>query len=158
MLDQTQLDIALAFALESRAAARSQAFALKAAQENRGPEARLFRALSASQSVAARRWLMLLRGKIGDTGQNLQEAFQEEMPWKLECYAQWQARTAGGPAKAFEQAGEIARRQEELYHGHSPSEETPYQVCAVCGCPALGPVTERCPVCGALPEKFQAVD
>jgi len=158
MLDQIQLDIALAFALESRAAARSQAFALKAEQENRVPEARLFRALSASQSVAARRWLMLLRGKIGDTGQNLKEAFQEETSWKLQSYAEFQSRALDGPAKAFEQAREIARRQEELCHGYSLSEDAPYQVCSVCGCPALGPVKKRCPVCGALPEKFQAVD
>lgn len=158
MLEQIQLDLALAFALESRASARNQAFALKAEQEGRAPEARLLRAAAQGQSVAARRLLMLLRGKISSTNENLAQAFEQELPERLQAYADYRER-AGGPAKsAFKQALEIGRRQEELYQRLNKGQADSYKVCTICGCLVLEDHTEPCPVCGAVPEKFEAID
>ena len=158
MLDQAQLDLALAFTLESRASARNQAFALKAEQEGRAQEARLLRAAARGQSVAARRLLMLLRGKISSTDENLAEAFEQELPERLQVYADYRARAAGPAKGAFSQALEIGRRQQELFQRLKNNQPDSYQVCTICGCLVLGDHAESCPVCGAVPEKFEAID
>ncbi len=158
MPDQTQLDLALAFAAESRAAARNQAFALKARQEGHAQEARLFQAVAQGQSVVARRLLMLLRGKIGATTDNLAEAFGQELPARLRSYQEYQDRAQGAPASAFGQAREVARHQEELYRRWREGAAETYQVCTICGCVLAGEPPQSCPVCGAIKEKFQAVE
>ncbi len=158
MLDQTQLDLALAFALESRASARNQAFALKATQEGRAQEAKFLRAAAKGQSVAARRLLMLLRGKIGATDENMVEAFEQELPERLQTYADYLGRASGPSAGAFKQALEIGRRQEELYQKLKKDELDSCQVCTICGCLVPGDHSDRCPVCGAIPDKFEPVE
>lgn len=157
MFDQTQLDLALSFALESRAAARNQAFALKAEQVGRAQDALFFRAASQAQTVAARRLMLILRGKIGGTEDNLAEAFQQDLPQRLNDYAEYIDRASGPAASAFKQALDIGQRQEELYQRLKQGQEDAYQVCTICGCLVDGEHTERCPVCGALPAKFDPV-
>jgi rubrerythrin len=158
MLDQTQLDLAMAYAMESRAAARNQAFALKADQENRAQEAIFFRAAARAQSVVAKRLLMLLRGKISATEENIVEAFEQELPERLQDYNQYQERGAGPAVSAFKQALEIGRRQQEFYQRLKRGEAQSYRVCAICGCLLPGDHEENCPVCGAVPEKIEVVD
>ncbi|MFH2128306.1 MAG: rubredoxin-like domain-containing protein [Pseudomonadota bacterium] len=158
MLEKTQLDLALAFALETRAAARNQAFALRAAQDGRAQEAAFFRAAAQAQSVAARRLLLILRGKIGGTALNLAEAFERELPERLAGYEDDITRATGSAAGAFKQALEIGRRQGKLYQRLMEGEADSYQVCSICGCLVAGDPPERCPVCGAIREKFDPVN
>lgn len=158
MLEPSQLDLALAFALESRAAARSQAYALKAVQEGRSQEAKFFRAGAQAQSVAARRLLLILRGKIGNTEQNLAEGFAEELPQRLKSYEEYISRAEGPAVSAFKQALETGRRQAELHARLREGRADDYQVCTICGCLVAGEPPQRCPVCGALREKFQPVE
>lgn len=158
MSDQTQLDLALSFALESRAAARNQAFALKAEQEGRSQDALFFRAAAQAQSVAARRLMLILRGKISGTEENLADAFGQDLPQRIKNYQEYMARTDGPAASAFKQALEIGRHQEALYQRLKQGQTDAYKVCTICGCLVTGEHTERCPVCGALPEKFESVD
>ncbi len=158
MLEQTQLDLALAFALESRAAARNQAFALKAEQDGRAQEAAFFRAAAQAQTVAARRLMLILRGKIGGTALNLAEAFEQELPERLAGYEDYMTRASGPAASAFKQALEIGRRQGELHQRLMEGEADSYQVCSICGCLVAGDPPERCSVCGAIREKFNPVN
>ena len=87
MSEKTERNLALALAAESQASARDTAFAQKADHEANPLLARLFRALAESESVQARRYLLLLRGKIGGSRENLesaltrnQRAYEEEYP------------------------------------------------------------------------------
>ena len=157
MFDQAQFDLALSFALESRAAARNQAFALKAEQEGRAQDALFFRAAAQAQSVAARRLMLLLRGKIGGTDENLVDAFERELPQRIKNYEEYIGRSEGPAASAFKQALDISQRQDELYQRLKQGQADAYKVCTICGCLVTGEYKERCPVCGALPEKFEPV-
>jgi rubrerythrin len=157
MSDQTKLDLALSFALESRAAARNQAFALKAEQEGRVQDALIFRAAAQAQSVAARRLMLILRGKIGGTDENLDDAFERDLPQRLKNYAEYFERSDGPAASVFKQALEVGQRQEELYQRLKQGQADGYKVCTICGCLVTKEHAERCPVCGALPEKFEPV-
>jgi rubrerythrin len=62
---KTETNLAYAFAAESKASVRNAAFAQKAEIEGYTQIARLFRAVSEAESVHARRYLMLMRGRIG---------------------------------------------------------------------------------------------
>ena len=67
MSELTEKNLAYAFAAESKAAVRNEAFARKAEAEGYNQIARLFRAISEAESVHARRYLQFMRGKIGST-------------------------------------------------------------------------------------------
>ena len=79
MSDKTEKDLAYAFAAESKASVRNATFARKAEMDGYSQIARLFRAVSDAESVHARRYLILMRGKIGSTEENLETAFQNEI-------------------------------------------------------------------------------
>jgi rubrerythrin len=157
MLDQTLSDLAMAFALESRAAARYETSALKANQEGRAQEALFFRAAAKGQSVAAKRLLMLLRGKIGSTDANLAQAFEEELPQRMRTYADFQDRAEGPALNALKQVLDVGCRQEEFHQRLKKGETGSYKVCTICGCLLPEGHLENCPVCGAIPEKIEAV-
>jgi rubrerythrin len=86
MAGKTEKNLAYAFAAESKAAARNAAFAQRAAQEGYTQIARLFQAVSEAESVHARRYLNLMRGKIGSTEENLETAFQNEIRANVDEY------------------------------------------------------------------------
>ncbi len=72
MSDETEKKLAFAFAAESKASARNATFAKKADMEGYQQIARLFRAVSESEFVHARRYLLFVRGKIGSLIRPLQ--------------------------------------------------------------------------------------
>jgi len=86
MPEKTEKNLAYAFAAESKAAIRNAAFSKKADVEGYSQIARLFRAVSEAESVHARRFLLLMRGKIGSTEENLETAFQNEIKANAEEY------------------------------------------------------------------------
>ena len=166
MGDRTQKNVAYAFAAESKASVRNDAFARKADAEGYSGIARLFRAVSDAESVHARRYLMLLRGKIGGTEENLRAAFESEIKANVDEYPNLikEATDEGEEAalKAFSHARDVEDRHAELYkkamNNMLAERETIYYVCQVCGYVAEDEAPQNCPVCGAVKAKFKKIE
>jgi rubrerythrin len=150
--------LAEAFVRQSLAAAKNRVRAQKAALEKH-PGAALFLALALAQEVQAKKALLLMRGRIGATAENLAEALQESremameaLPWTVLAQAEGD-RAAGAllvqMARAL--ASHLALREPDA------SESAAYHVCGICGYIHTGGNPGRCPVCQALPEKFTSV-
>ena len=166
MSDQTEKNLSYAFAAESKAAARNAVFAKKAEVEGYDQVARLFRAVSEAESVHSRRFLMLMRGKIGSTEENLTTAFENEIKANAEEYPALirVAAEEGNEAAltAFSHARDVESRHAELYkkaiNDMIAEQETNYHVCQVCGYIAEDEAPERCPVCNAIKKKFKSIN
>jgi rubrerythrin len=166
MATKTENNLAYAFAAESKATARNSAFAAKADQEEYTQIARLFRAIAEAESVHARRYLLLMRGKIGSTEENLEAAFQNEIRANVDEYPKLiQDATAehnSAAEKAFSQARDVESRHAELYkqamNDMLSERDTLYHVCQVCGYVAQEEPPENCPICGAVRGKFKRVE
>ena len=165
MSKKTEKNLAYAFGAESKAAARNAVFAKKAEMEGYTQAARLFRAVSDAESVHSRRFLMLMRGKIGSTEENLATAFESEIKANAEEYPKLikdaSDESQEAALKAFSHARDVESRHAELYkmaiNDMIAERETEYHVCQVCGYIAEDEAPERCPVCGAIKEKFKSV-
>ncbi len=156
-MNDNEVILAVAFSRESRNAARNAMAALKADKDGHSQAARLLRAISAGQEVHAKKLLMLLRGKLGSTEENIEVSVQ-----KLEdAIADYPAmldglRENGDPAgesmlaqclkTAMGHKGRLARLNGE--------KDVFYQVCGICGFIAEEAAPERCPVCGAVRNQF----
>lgn len=166
MFDKTEKNLSYAFAAESKAAARNAVFAKKAEVEGYTQIARLFRAVADAESVHSRRFLMLMRGKIGTTEENLVAAFENEIKANAEEYPALirVAAEEGNDAAmtAFSHARDVESRHAELYkkaiNDMIAEQETGYFVCQVCGYIAEDVAPERCPVCNAVKQKFKSVN
>jgi len=147
--------LADAFVRQSIAAAKNRVRAQKAAQDKDTAQS-IFLALAMGQEVQAKKALLLLRGRIGSTCENLAEALQESremavetLPWTVLAQAEGD-RAAGAllvqmaRAQASHLAAYVERAQGEAV----------YHVCPICGYIHAGAAPGRCPVCNALPEKF----
>jgi rubrerythrin len=165
MPEKTEKNLAYAFAAESKASARNAAFARKAALDEYPQIARLFRAVSDAESVHAHRYLMLMRGKIGSTEENLETAFQNEIKANVEEYPKLikdaSAEGHKGALKAFSQARDVESFHAQLYkkaiNDMVAERETDYYVCQVCGYVNEDKAPDKCPICGAVKEKFKKV-
>jgi rubrerythrin len=165
MPEKTEKNLAYAFAAESKASVRNDAFAKKAEMEGYPQIARLFQAISDAESVHARRYLVLLRGKIGSTEENLETAFQNEIKANVEEYPKLikDASDEGEEAalEAFSQSRDVENRHAELYkkamNDMLSDRETTYYVCQVCGYVSEDEAPEKCPVCSAVKEKFKRI-
>jgi rubrerythrin len=166
MNTKTQKSLAYAFAAESKASIRNDAFARKAEAEGFAGIARLFRAVSEAESVHARRYLLLMRGKVGSTEENLQTAFQSEIKANVEEYPNLIKEAAEereeAALKAFSHARDVEDRHAELYkkamNDMLAERETVYYVCQVCGYVAEDEAPQNCPVCGAVKGKFKKIE
>jgi len=166
MSEKTEKNLAYAFSAESKATTRNAAFALKAEEESFPQIARLFRAVSEAESVHARRFLNLMRGKIGSTEENLEAAFNSEIKANAEEYPRLisEAVEEGMEAveRAFSHARDVESRHAELYkeamNAMIGDRKIEYYVCQVCGYISEGSAPENCPVCSAVKEKFRKVD
>ncbi|MFH1350169.1 MAG: rubrerythrin family protein [Pseudomonadota bacterium] len=165
MSTKTEKNLAYAFAAESKAAARNSAFALKAGHEGYPQLARLFRAVADAESVHSRRYLSLMRGKIGSTEENLETAFQNEIKANADEYPKLikEAIEEGMNSieKAFSQSRDVESRHAQLYKNAMNNllsdYETDYYVCQVCGYVSEDKAPEKCPVCGAVQGKFKPI-
>jgi rubrerythrin len=165
MTAKTEKNLAYAFAAESKASARNEAFSLKAAMEGYAQIARLFRAVSNAESVHARRYLLLMRGKIGSTAENLETAFQKEIQANVEEYPKLikdaAAEDQKAALKAFSQSRDVESFHAQLYkraiNDMVADRETDYYVCQVCGYINEDDAPDKCPVCGTVKEKFKQV-
>jgi len=166
MPENTENNLAYAFAAESKAAVRNDAFAKKAESDGYPQIARLFKAISDAESVHARRYLRLMRGKIGSTEENIETAFQNEIKANVEEYPKLikDASDEGKDSvlKAFSQSRDVENRHAELYkkamNDMLADRHAVYYVCQVCGYVSEDEAPENCPVCGAVKAKFKLVD
>jgi len=165
MPSKTEKNLADAFAAESKAAARNAAFGQKAELEGYSQIARLFRAVSDAESVHACRYLMLMRGKIGSTEENLETAFQNEIKANVEEYPRLIKEAAAedhkAALKAFSRSRDVESRHAELYKkaltDMVSDHQTEYWVCQVCGYIGEDEAPDKCPICGAVSAKFKHV-
>jgi rubrerythrin len=165
MPEKTEKNLAYAFAAESKASVRNETFARKADADGYSQIGRLFRAVSEAESVHARRYLLLMRGKIGSTEENLETAFRNEIKANVEEYPKLikDASDEGkeGVMKAFSQSRDVEDRHAELYkkamNDMLSDRETEYYVCQVCGYVSEDAPPDKCPVCGAVKGKFKRV-
>ena len=165
MSKKTDKNLAYAFGAESKAAVRNAVFAKKAEAEGYIQAARLFRAVADAESVHSRRFLILMRGKIGSTEENLATAFENEIKANAEEYPKLIKEAADegqdSALKAFSYARDVESRHAELYkkaiNDMIADRETVYYVCQVCGYIAEDEAPERCPVCEAIKERFKAM-
>jgi len=166
MSDKTEKNLAYAFAAESKAAVRNEAFAMKADKDGFKQISRLFRAVSDAENVHARRYLLLMRGRVGSTEENLETAFNNEIKANVEEYPKLiqdaTAENADGALKAFSQARDVEARHAALYKKAMTDmlaeRETTYYVCQVCGYINEDHAPDNCPVCGAVKARFKKVD
>jgi rubrerythrin len=165
MGEKTRQHLYDAYTGESKAAVRLKAFARKAEEEDYPAIAKLFRAVSESESIHAYNNLRLLR-EIKDTETNLEEALASEQKIAQVSYDSFiaDAEAEGDKAAAtmFAYARDVEERHIKLYEGalqHLVAEKIPnYYVCGVCGYVADDVVPEKCPICGAPEDKFFEVE
>ncbi len=165
MGEKTKKNLYDAYTGESKAAVRLKAFALKAEEEEYPGVAKLFRAVSESESIHAFNNLRLLR-EIKDTESNLEEALASEQKVAQVSYdsfiADAEAEGEKAAAAMFAFARDVEERHAKLYEGalqHMVAERVPrYFVCSVCGYIADDVIPEKCPICGAPEDKFFEVE
>jgi rubrerythrin len=164
MSDKIMKNIALAFAEESRVSAQMSPFILKAEQEGFTKLARLFKAVENAKSIHVRRFLLLMRGKIKNTEENLKAALQNEVAATNDLYPKMveDAKEASKVVKkAFAQsmktAGEYADLYQEAMKDMLTESDTLYYVCQICGHIHENVIPDKCPVCRAVPGRFKKV-
>lgn len=166
-MSKTTENLKAAFAGESQANRKYLAFAKKAEQDGLPQIAKLFRAAAHAETVHAHNHLKALEG-IKSTAENLQEAIGGENYEVVSMYppmlAEAEAESDKRAARSFRWALEVEKIHEGLYREAAESlaagkdlPEGEYYVCPFCGYTHKGPMTEKCPVCGAAPEKFEKV-
>jgi len=162
MTEKTEKNLSTALADASRWATRNQTFAQKADHEGQATTARLFRALAEADAVQARRYLALLRGKIGTTEDNLEEAWRHSASAAKEDLQRTEEaleENHSAAVSAFSQSRQAKDCHTALIRGLkedlSSNTDLDYYVCQICGYISKSRVPDRCPVCGAIPGKFK---
>ena len=162
----TNDNLKAAFAGESQASQKYQAFAKKAAQEGLPNIARLFRTTAEAEKIHAEGHLKALEG-IGSTTDNLQAAISGETYEFTDMYppmlaqADAEAHKASRMFKYAVQAEEVHARiyalaLEAAQQGKDLAQAEIY-LCPVCGYIELGRPTADCPICGTKANKFTMV-
>lgn len=164
MRKMTEDNLKNAFAGESQAHMRYLIFARRAEKEGFTNIARLFRAVAFAEQIHASNHLNTL-GLVRSTIENLQLAVDGERYEVDEMYPAYDAvaklQDERGAVRSFNWALQSERMHIELYQkakqaaerGEDIKIEALY-VCEVCGYTVEGEVPDRCPVCGAVKEKF----
>jgi rubrerythrin len=152
-----------AYAGEAKAALRLKVYADRADDEKLPQIAKLFRVISFSEEIHAKRALKALR-EVRKTEENLADSILSEQGVAAVAYDRFvkEAEAEGNQAAVlhFSQSRDVEETHVKLYKEamtHLLEErETSYYVCLVCGYIADGALPEACPVCGAGREKFKA--
>jgi Rubrerythrin len=163
-MSSTQENLMAAFAGESQANRKYLAYAKQAEKEGFHQVAKLFRAAAEAETIHAHSHLRLA-GKIGNTLDNLRDAISGEQHEFTAMYpemiAQAQAEDKKSIANILANVSKVEAVHADLYekalNAEGKIEETDYYLCAVCGYTHEGPHEGNCPVCGAKPSVFYAV-
>jgi rubrerythrin len=165
MAENLDADLARAFAYMSKSSVLTRLCAAKLKQEGRTAHSKLLRAIARAEEIHARRTLMYIRGRIGDTAQYLNKMLECKYRDTTQKYPQIseQLNETGKKkaAEAFGQFGEVAKVHlkflKEVF-GHGAYDSTNYYVCMICGNIAIYKPYLKCSVCNAVPEKFKLED
>ena len=164
----TMDNLAEAFAGESQANMKYQAYAEKAEKDGYAQVARLFRAAAAAEKVHAHNHLRSMGG-VTDSAGNLEDAVEGEGYEFRKMYPPFleEAEKEGNEkaARSFRYAlaveeihhGLYSRALESIRGGEDLPEKKVY-VCSVCGNTVEEEPPEKCPVCGVPKEKFFLVE
>jgi rubrerythrin len=156
-----------AFAGESQANRKYQAFAEKAESDGYLNIARLFKAASEAEAIHAKK-LMKALGMIGSTKGNLEKAVAGETHEFTEMYPafvreaesekQSDALLAFNYALKAEEvhAGLYKEALKSLNAGQDMSNRTVW-LCPVCGNIFLGQAPEKCPICNVFKKMFREI-
>jgi len=166
-MTKTKENLQTAFSGESQANRKYLAFARKADIDGFPQIARLFRAAAQAETVHAQNHFKAMDG-VQDTAANLQEAIGGENYEVVSMYppmvSEAEAEGDKRALRSFDWALQVEKVHEALYRKAADTfsqgkdlPETEFYVCPVCGYTHEGKMTEKCPVCGALPEKFDIV-
>lgn len=148
------------FARLSRSSMRSRLYAMRARKDNRPELERFFQALADSQSMQAQRFLVQIRGTVGETGENEKTSFDIDLPAAIKEYKSLlqEAEQLGSKAltTGFSHGMEVDRLILEL-HGTLADrpQDTEYYVCDFCGYIAVDEPPDNCPVCTAPKNRFK---
>ncbi len=157
-----------AFAGESQANRKYLAFAKKAEADGYPQVAKLFRAAAVAETVHAHAHLRVLGG-IKATDENLQAAIAGEGHEFKEMYPAFVTEAEKEGNKPAISSFKNALAVEEIHHGlysealdavksGSDLPAGSIAVCSVCGNTVKGGAPDKCPVCGALKDKFAHVE
>jgi rubrerythrin len=163
MSKQTIENLKAAFAGEAEANRKYTYFAEKAEKEGFDQVAKLFRAAAHAEAIHARNHLNALAA-IQGTAENLQSAIAGESYEVVSMYPGFidEAKLAEEKkaTRSFKWAMEVEKVHEALFRQaltslEQPGTEVDYYVCPFCGYTHAGPMSDKCPVCGAPAEKFE---
>ena len=166
MKEKTRKNLYDAFVGEAKAYFRLLAYAEKADEEKVPQIALLFRAIAEAERVHATRHLNLARDLVvSDTDTNLENSFQREKTLSETAYPEFikEAEDEGETAAAlnFSHARDAESFHSKLYeraiYNVIKDIVNAYHVCQVCGYVTDKKIPDKCPVCGAPPEKFKTV-
>ncbi len=165
-MKMTENNIQDAFAGESQAHMKYQIFADRAERDGFDNVARLFRAISFAERVHAENHLRSLNG-IGATAENLAAALEGETFEVTEMYPAYEVvaqlqeakqalRNIQGALAAEKEHMQFYQDAKTSVEDGSDVELDTVQVCEICGYTLEGEAPDRCPICNARKEKFQA--
>lgn len=151
------------FARLSKESERSKVYAMRAKKDEQPELSLLFRALSASLAMQAKRFLVQVRGSVDTTTENKNKAFAEEIPAIIEEYkallTEAEQDEAKGLATGFRHSEAVQQRNLDLYDRLlTQDRETEYYVCDFCGYLAIDEPPDNCPVCSAPKNRFRKVE
>jgi rubrerythrin len=164
---KTRDDAITAFAGESQANRKYQAFSEKAAQEGLTNIARLFLAASEAEAIHARRLLKVLEA-IGTTEENLKAAISGETNEFTEMYPGFimdaENEKKSDAALAFTYAMKVEEVHAFLYTEALKAVKEKRDltakkmfICPVCGNIFFGTPPDQCPVCKAFKKVFKEI-
>jgi rubrerythrin len=161
----TKANLEAALAGESQAHIKYLAFAAQAEKEGYPQVARLFTAIAYAEQVHAINHLRQLDG-IGDTVANLKAAIGGENFENTEMYPAYDAvaklQEEKGAERSIHFALEAEKIHETMYEetkklvksGQDIAASAVY-ICPICGYTVIGDPPDKCPICGAVKEKFK---
>ena len=165
-MSKTQDFLKEAFAGESQANRKYQAFAAKADKEGYTQAAKLFRAASAAEAVHANNHLKAMKA-IQSTPENLKTAISGEDSEYESMYPEMIETAKVEKQKeaeiSFHDANEVEKVHSKLFNKllatQGKSTETyPYYVCPICGNTVEKEPPAKCQVCGTDGKLFNRID
>jgi rubrerythrin len=156
-----------AYAGESQANRKYQAFSDKAADEGFRNIATLFKAASEAEAIHAKKLLKVL-GAIGPTQNNLKESIAGETYEFTEMYPGFvkvaESEKKSDAVLAFTYAMKAEQVHAKLYEkalallqaGNDMGREKIF-LCPVCGNIELGKAPDKCPICGVFGKQFREI-
>lgn len=162
-MSTTKENLKEAFAGESQANQKYRAFAKKAEKEGFPNIAKLFITTAEAERIHAEGHLNALEA-IGNTAENLKAAIEGETYEYSKMYPPMSELAESENHKAkrmFKYALDAEKVHAQLYKLALKAAEqgkdldvSEFYLCPVCGHIEFGKPTDKCPICGTLPEKY----